>query len=191
MHTFWDRCYEEHFTRYFGKPFDRETYRGAFDDRPLQITTHDHAYPGYRVYTSLGLTAYEPEVRELAEAMVLADAGGQQVPYLFVNALFYVTEQRIPLTSKFAVGGVDRLARDFARRFDKVALFFTVVTQADKFPEGFEEVDLDGDVGLIYQALFISEEEHEYLRRHGGQAFEEQLRGQDADLCSLRRPSCV
>jgi hypothetical protein len=191
MHTFWDRCYDAHFTRYFGKPFDRETYRRDPDSPPLQVVTYDQPYPRYRVYTSLGLTAYETEVRELAEAMLLADAGGRQVPFLFVNALFFIIQQRIPLASKFAVGGVDRLAPDFASQFNKVALYFQVVTPADEFPEGFEEVDIDGDVGLIYQGLFVSEEEHDFLKRHGGKAFEEKLRAQDADLCSLMRPPCV
>jgi hypothetical protein len=191
MYTFWDRCYDAHFTRYFGKPFDRETYHRDPESPPLQVLTYDQRYPRYRVYASLGLTAYEAEVRELAEAMVLADAGGKEVPFLFVNALFFVIQQRIPLSSRFAVGGVDRLAPAFASQTNKVALYFGVVTPADGFPEGFERVELDDDVGLVYQGLFISEEEHDYLRRHGGEAFEEKLRAQDTDLCSVLRPSCV
>jgi hypothetical protein len=188
----WDRCYYQHFTRYLGKPFDRETYGQSPDSPPLHIITYDQRYaPRYRVYASVGLTAYESEVQDLAEAIVLADAGGKQVPYLFVNALFFVTQQRIALSSRFAVGGIDRLAPPFAAQFDKAALYFALVTPADEFDKGFERVECGGDVGLIYQGTFISEAEHEFLRRHGGDAFEEQFRAQEADLCSLYRPSCV
>lgn len=187
----WDRCYYEHFTSCFHKPFDREIYRHDADSPPLQVLTYDWAYPGYRLYASLGLTAYASEVKDVAEAIVLADAGGKQVPFLFVNALYFVIQQRIPLASKFAVGGIDRLAPQFAEQFDKTALYFSVVTPEDEFRPGFEKVECDGDVGLVYQALFISEAEHDFLRRHGGAAFEEIYRKQDADMCSLFRPSCV
>jgi hypothetical protein len=189
----WDPCYYRHFTGYFGKPFDRETYRRDADSPPLQIITYDWAYPGYRIYASLGLTAYFAEVREVAEVILLADGGGKQVPFVFVNALFFVTQQRIPLASKFAVGGVDRLAPPLAAQFDKTALYFTLVTPADKFPPGLERVECDDGVGLLYQAVFISEAEHDFLRRRGGEAFEEKYRAQEeeADLCSLSRPSCV
>jgi hypothetical protein len=190
MH-FWAQCYDQHFTHYLGKPFDREVYRRDPDSPPLSIVTHDWAFPGYRVYASLGLTSYESEVKELAEVILLADAGGKQVPYLLVNALFFIIQQRIPLSSRFAVGGVDRLAPAFAEQFDKAALYFALVTPEDKFPPGFERVECGEDVGLIYQATFISEAEHDFLRRSGGEAFEERFRAQDADLCSLWRPSCV
>jgi hypothetical protein len=190
--TFWDRCYYEHFTSYLGKPFDRETYRQDADNPPLHIVTYDQRYaPRYRVYASIGLTAYENEVKDLAEVIVLADAGRKEVPYLLVNALFFITQQRITLASKFAVGGIDRLAPPFAQQFDKTALYFTLVTPADEFGEGFERVVCGEDMGLIYQGTFISEAEHEFLRRHGGDTFEEKFRAQDADLCSLLRPSCV
>jgi hypothetical protein len=188
----WDRCYYQHFSRYLGKPFDRETFSQGPDSWPLHIFTFDQRYaPRYRVYASIGLTAYEGEVRELAEAIILADAGGKVVPFLFVNALFFITQRRIALSSKFAVGGIDRLAPPFAEQFDKAALYFSPVTPADEFDKGFERVECGEDVGLIYQGTFISEAEHEFLRRHGGDAFEEKFRAQDADLCSLLRPSCV
>ncbi len=188
----WDRCYCRHFTNYLGKPFDRETYSRDPDSWPLSILTFDQRYaPRYRVYASVGLTAYEGEVQDLAEAIVVADAGAKPVPFLFVNALFFVIQQRIALSSRFAVGGVEKLDPPFAALYDKSALYFAVVTPADEFDKGFERVECEGDVGLIYQGTFISPDEHEYLRRHGADAFEEKFRAQDADLCSLWRPSCV
>ncbi len=187
----WERCYYQHFTSYFNKPFDREIYRRDADSPPLQILTYDWAYPGYRLYTSLGLTAYASDIKDTAEVILLADAGGKQVPFLFVNALYFIIQQRIPLGSKFAVGGIDRLSPQFAEQFDKAALYFTLVTPEDEFQPGFEQVECEGDEGLVYQTLFISEAEHDFLKRNGGPTFEEKFRKQDADLCSLFRPSCV
>src|SRR6266542_593180 len=111
MSANWDRCYRRHFGSYFGKPFDVQTYRPGADSPPLQLATFDQPYPGYRVYASVGLTAYEADVKALGEVML--------------------------------------------------------------------------------QALFISEAEHELLKRQGPTVLEERLHGQEADLCSLLRPSSV
>ncbi|MCI0463736.1 MAG: suppressor of fused domain protein [Gemmataceae bacterium] len=190
MHNPWDRCYYEHFTTYFGKPFDLATYNPGEDLPPLRLLTHDQVYPRYRLYASLGLTAYAQEVKDLAEAILLADGAHDEVPFLFVNSLFFIARQRIPLTTPFAIGGVDRLAPNFAQQFDKSAIFFNV---ADGFGEGFEVVPCEGEEGHVYQGVFISEAEHDYLKRHGPDAFNEKYRaqGESADLCSLFRPSCV
>ncbi len=195
MSQTWDQCYYRHFTSHLGKPFDHEVYHSGDDGPPLQIVTYDQRYPGFRVYASLGLTAYAAEVRERGEVILLADEGRKVVPFLFVNALFFITRQRIPLASQFAIGGVENLAADFAEQFDKAALYFMRMTPEDEFPEGFERVECDGEVGQVYQSLFISEAEHEFLKRSGGAALEERLKIQatvaKADLCSLLRPSCV
>jgi hypothetical protein len=186
METAWDACYLRHFQSYLGKPYDVQAYRLDADTPPLRVATYDQAYPKYRVYASVGMTAYAAAVRETAEVILLADAGWKDVPFLFVNALFYVAREQIPLASRFAIGGVAALKPDFADRFDKAAIFFTV---ADGFPEGFEQVACDDQIGLVFQGLFISEAEHDFLRRRGPQELERRLRAQDEDPCSLFRPS--
>ncbi len=186
----WNRCYYNHFTAHFGKPFDHAVYRPGDDSPPLQLVTYDQRYPGYRVYASLGLNAYADRVRDRAEVILLANAGHQDVPFLFVNALYFIARQGIPLTTPFAIGGIDRLAPAFAAQFDKEALYFN---HADGFGEGFDAVPCAGEEGHVYQALFVSAAEHDYLKRHGVEAFEEKYRAQtdQADLCSLFRPSSV
>ena len=47
------------------------------------------------------------------------------------------------------------------------------------------------EIGKVYQALFISWNELDFLRRKGADELEAKLEKQDADPCSLRRPSCV
>ena len=158
------------------------------DSPPLHVGIFDRAYPNYRIFASVGLSHYRAAVQDLGEVILLADAAWKEVPLLFVNSLFFMIDRRIPLGSRFAIGGIDNVDPSFAEHFDKAALFYTV---ADGFPEGFERLAWNQEVGLVYQALFISASELDYLNRKGAAAFEERFRAQEADLCSLSRPPCV
>ena len=135
------------------------------------------------------MSEHANQVKDLGEVILLADDKGKDIPELFINSLFFILEKRIPLASHFAIGGIERMKPDFAEYFDKQALYFML---ADGFPPGFDQVVNDGDMGLVFQALFISWAEHDYLNRKGWQEFEERYKAQEeADPCSLRRPSCV
>ena len=59
------------------------------------------------------------------------------------------------------------------------------------FPAGFDQVPGDQEAGAIYQGIFISESENEFVARQGAEAFEQRLQEQESDRRSLRRPSCV
>lgn len=185
MESVWAECYQRHFARFLGKPFDVETYRSS-TGVPLRIATHDLRYKKFRVYASLGMA--DEATQDVGEVVLLADDFGKDIPYLFVNSLFFILERDIPLGSRFAVGGVDLLKPDFAEYFDKVAIYYTM---ADGFDPGFEQVECDGDIGQVFQGIFISWAELDFLKRQGPDAFEEKFRTQDTELGSLRRPSCV
>jgi len=180
----WPDLYLRHFMRYFGKPYDVEIYRQD-DGSSLRLATFDHGYRNYRIYASLGLSERAAELNDLGEVILLADDPGKDIPFLFVNSLFFILANRIPLASHFAIGGIDALKPDFAEHFQKEALYFTV---ANGFPRGFEKIER-GQTGIVFQALFISPAEHDLLKRKGWQEFEDKLEAQDADPCSLRRPS--
>lgn len=185
MNTPWSRAFLDHFTKYFGKPFDIEVYRSA-TGIPLRLATFDLRYQHFRVYASLGLA---DEVNEdLGEVILLSDDKSKDVPCLFINSLFFIAEREIPLGSRFAVAGVDTLRPEFAEHYDKVAIYYTL---ADGFDEGFGEVECDGETGRVYQGIFISAGELDCVRRQGPDAFEAAFKKQDAELCSLRRPSSV
>jgi len=188
MDPTWADLYRHHFVRYFGKPFDVQRFQKDNDSPPLHLGIFDQTYSHYRIFASVGLSNYRDAVQDLGEVILLADAAWQEMPLLFINSLFYMIDRRIPLGSRFAIGGVDNLAPAVEEDFDKVALYYTV---ADGFPEGFERLAWDQEVGLVYQAIFISASELDFLHRQGATAFEERFKAQDADLCSLRRPPCV
>jgi hypothetical protein len=181
----WARSYLRHFAHYFGKPFDVETYHSA-TGIPLRLATYDLRYRNFRVYASIGLAE---EVEDgIGEAILLADDFSKDVPYLFVNSLFFILDKAISLGSRFAVAGVDSLRPEFAEYYDKVAIYYQL---ADGFDAGFGQVQCGDEAGQVYQGIFISAAELDYLRRKGPDAFEEVFNKQDTELCSLRRESSV
>ena len=183
----WAACYQRHFQHFFGKPFDVHVYRGQ-GDAALRLATFDQAYPEFRLYGSLGLADQLPEGRPAAEVILVADDFGPDVPFLLANALFFVLSHDIPLDSRFTIGGVEALRPAFAEFYDKAALYFM---RAEGFAEGFTEVECGADEGTVFQAVFVSDEEQDYIRDKGGEAFENKVKAQGADLCRLRRLSCV
>jgi hypothetical protein len=185
MDSPWARAYIRHFARYFGKPFDVETYHSA-TGIPLRLATYDMRYKNFRVYASIGLA--DEVDGDVGEVILLADDLSKDVPYLFINSLFFILDKAIPLGLRFAVAGVDSLRPDFAEYYDKVAIYYRL---ADGFDAGFGEVTCAEEAGQVYQGIFISGAELDYLRRKGPDAFEEGFNKQEAELCSLRRESSV
>jgi hypothetical protein len=186
MRPTWSSLFRQHFVRFFGKPFDCETFQA--DNATLQIVTFDRPYKNYRIFASLGLSEYSGEVHDVGEVIVVADEAWRDTPFLLVNALFFMKSRRIALGSRVAVAGVETLHPEFAARYEKTALY---ISEADGFPPGFERIQRDNQIGVVYQGTFVSEAEYEFIMRKGGEAFEERFRIQEADLCSLRRPACV
>jgi hypothetical protein len=185
MDSPWAQAYLRHFARFLGKPFDVELYRSA-TDVPLRLATYDQRFPGYRVHASIGLA--DEVNQDVGEAILFSDDFGKDVPYVFVNSLFFILDQDIPLASRFAVAGVDSLAPDLAEQYDKAAIYCDV---AEGLGDGFGQVECEGETGTVYQGIFISAAELEFLRRDGPDSFAEKLKEQGVERRSLRRGSCV
>ena len=185
MESPWARAYYWHFAKYFGKPFDVQSYQSA-TGIPLKLATYDLRYRKFRVYASIGLA--DEVSKDVGEAILLSDDFGKDVPDLFVNSLFFILDKDIPLGSRFAVAGVDSLNPDFAEHYNKAAIYYSA---ADGFDKGFGQVECNGETGLVYQGVFISAAELEYLKRKGPDAFDEVFKKQDGELCSVQRESCV
>lgn len=185
MDSPWVDFFLQHFAAFFGKPYDVESYRQE-EGLLLRLAIYDQAFTHYRIYASVGLCEQAERLQNVGEIILLVDDFDPQIKTLFVQSLFYIVHQGIPLTTPFAIGGLELLQPAFVDYYDKSALYFTM---ADGFGEMFETVE-EGQ-WVVFQAIFISAAEHDFLKRHGSAAFEMKFRRQDADLCSLRRPSCV
>jgi hypothetical protein len=110
------------------------------------------------------------------------------MPGIVANSLFFVVQNRIRLGSRFAVGGIDNLAPKFAAQLEKSALYFTLPAG---FTQGFEVVECDEGAAVVFQGIFLSPAEHEYLDSHGPDAFEERLHHYEGNLNSLNRSSSI
>src|SRR5713101_2292752 len=178
MNMNWPDLYLRHFVRYLGKPFDVQVYRQEDGDN-LRIATFDQRYPNYKVYASLGLSNHSAELGGIGEVILLSDDKGKDVPLIFVHSLFFIMQKKIALGVPFAIGGIELVNADFAEYFQKVAIYYTL---ANGFDEGFEKVK----EGVVYQGIFISWAEQDFLNRNGPKAFDEILhvQGQETDQCS-------
>jgi len=182
--------YLRHFTRFLGKPFDVEMFRGE-DGVGVRLATFDQRFPKFKVYASLGLSDAQDKVSDLGELILLTDDFRPDVKRLFTHFLLFMLQEEIPLGSRFCIGGIEMLNPDFAEHYEKEGLY---VMPAEGFDEGFTELDCLGETGRVYQALFLSFNELDYLRRHGGVSLEEKLRRlsqNEIELCALSRPSCA
>lgn len=177
-----------HYSRHFGKPFDIQTFRSP-EGEGIRLATFDLRYRQFKIYGSLGLSD-EPEVENLGEIILLSDDFRPQVRELFLHFLLFILQRDIPLGSQFCLGGIERVNPDFADQYDKSALY---VMTAKGFDKGFDEFDVQEEKGKVYQGIFISATEEDFLRRNTPEVFERRLLQQEEkeDLCTLSRPSCV
>ena len=185
MSVFWTDVYQRHFQKYFEKPFDIQVYHDP-DGLALKVATHDLAMEGYRVYASMGLADKLAETDEdnFGEVIVFSDVPDPEVPRLFVNALFFILQNDIPLDSRFSVGFAD-IRSPFVARYKKTSLYFTRAHGPD---EQFNKVRLGETFGRVYQAYFITREEDEFLEAYGADVFEQDFMAQP-DHLRLRRES--
>jgi hypothetical protein len=181
----WAGAYLRHFKHFFGKPFDIQTFHSV-TGIPLRLATYDLRYKKFRVYASLGMA--DEADGDAGEVILLSDDLTKDVPYIFVNSLFFILDKSIALGNRFAVGGVDSLKPDFAEYYDKAAIYYTLATGFDK---GFDEVECGEETGQVYQGIFISAAELDFLHRHGPDAFEERINKEHEELWTVQRPSSV
>jgi hypothetical protein len=169
MTVMWTELYQAHFQKFFQKPFDVQVFHDA-DGGALKLATHDWARQGFRVYASMGLaeTLFQDEEGDFGEVILFADVPDPMIPKLFVNALFFILQNDIPIASRFAIafGNEDH---PLARRFGKTALYFTRPFNND---DAFAQVYRGEEVGKVFQAYFIGPDEDQFLDKEGPDAFE-------------------
>ena len=104
-----------HFLKRFHKPFDIQVFHDT-DGSALKLAIHDRAAPGFRAYASMGLAdkLVANEEDDFGEIILLSDVPDTMVPQLFVNSLFFILHNDIPLSSRFAIGGIDQMRPTFS-----------------------------------------------------------------------------
>jgi hypothetical protein len=84
--------------------------------------------------------------------------------------------------------GVEHILPDFAKKFNKTAIYFTTPFG---LPQDFNKVMCQGELGMIYLAVFISESEHTFFVKHGAEQFEALLASKGVDPFYLGRETCI
>ncbi|MBI2804894.1 MAG: suppressor of fused domain protein [Planctomycetes bacterium] len=172
MSAFWVDAYRQHFQHYLEKPFDIQVYHDP-SGASLKLATHDWARAGFRIYASMGLAdrLVLDEQDEFGEVILFSDVADREIPLLFVNALFFILQNKIPLGTRFAIG-FGAMGEGIARRHGKTALYFTRPAEGSA---DFAEVEKGDAIGRVFQAYFITAKEDEFLEKEGPDAFDERF----------------
>ena len=189
MARFWTDIYQQHFQRHFQKPFDIKVYHDSADFA-VKLATYDWALRNRTIHASIGLAdkLAQDEEADFGEVILVADAPDPAIPLLFINALFFILQNGIPLGSRFSIGGIEQVQPAFAKRFQKTALYFTLASDES---EKFNKVRRGEEFGRVYQAYFITAEEDKYLEEYGPDEFDKRFEKLGEQRDRLHRPSCV
>lgn len=182
--TPWSEVYLAHYQRYFGKPFDVQTF-SADDGTAIRIATYDQPFQGFRIYASAGLSDQARRLAGLGEIIMFDDEKGRDVQKIFANYPLFILQHNIPMTGPFTIGGLDNLNAAFADYYDRVAAYFM---RPQVLGPDFAEVERAEETGTIFLGVFISGAEQDYLKRQGSPAFEQKFWSQ---LFALDRRACV
>ncbi|HEY2953411.1 MAG TPA: suppressor of fused domain protein, partial [Verrucomicrobiae bacterium] len=120
----WGDAFYDHMLRYLGSPVSRKIFRQNETSPFIQVLKFDNAFPGCKVFCSLGASNYSEVLGRPSEVILPCDNGWDAAEDLLANSLFFLVQERMELGSGVAIK-LDRLAAGFAGRFAKTAIYFT------------------------------------------------------------------
>jgi hypothetical protein len=180
--------YYDHFEEFFGHPMNRRIFKQGEHQSAIQILEYDGVFKGCRVLCSLGLSHYIEEVGGIYEVYLPVDDGWDSAPTILANTLFACIQQSLPLGRGACMGGIENVSPDFARAFEKAAIYFTYPYG---LPPAFGRISYEDSIGLVLLGMFISSREREFFLDRGAEEFESLIESQEVDPVHLRRRSAV
>lgn len=184
----WGEHYYDHYSHFFREPIEVRRFSPVDLGPRIQVLAYDTVFRNCRVFASLGLSHYAPELHCVAEVVLPVNDAWELVPSLLANALFELVQQRLQLGWGMAVCGLEKLSPDFVASCGKSALYFT---KPFDLPDDFPIVACEGQVGQVLLAMFVSSAEYEYFHQHGAEQLEQLLESEGVDPYNLTRPSIV
>ena len=186
-HKKWGECYYDHFEKFLGKPSGREKFEQKPDMPMIQVIHYDNIFDNCRAFCSFGFSRYVAEVGEVAEVFMPIDEGWDTTARILADTLFQIVQRHMRIgwgmTFRFA-----NIFPDFTRKYGKAAIYFS---NPFGVPQGFSQVQCEGEVGSVYPACYISEAERQYFLEHGAVNFENLFEEKNVDVFQLTRPSVV
>ena len=182
-------CYYDHFVKFFGSPCDDRSVFQQIEGLPsIQVLSFDGVFEGCRVFCSLGLSHYYPEIQNIAEVFIATDDAWDMIPELTANVLFFAVQQKMSVGRGVAISGLQSVIPEFVDQYQKEAFYLTTPFNV---PRKIAQVDCDGIPGKIYNMFPISAKEYEFFCREGAETFENVLERNKVDVLHISRKSCV
>jgi hypothetical protein len=184
----WSACYTRHFEQFFRNPVERSRFIEHDERKELEILSYDGVFQNCRTFVTIGAANMSDSLNGVGEVFTAAESAWSSIPYIMANAIFYMSRMGISLGWGVSISGVEHIDQEFAREFSKTAIYFTLPVE---MPNGFSQLSCSRGTGLVYMAMFISQNEHDYFMENGSEMFENLMDGIIVDPFDLARPSCV
>ncbi|WP_026652918.1 suppressor of fused domain protein [Butyrivibrio proteoclasticus] len=147
------------------------------ENHTLQMLIYDKVFAGCKTVASFGLSKY---LSKQCEVVMAVDAEYETSTKVLANALFYAIQNNIQISEGSFIEGVANIDRQFSEKYGKTAIYFTYPFC---FPDEFAQ---NGECRFML-AFFITQDEAEYLKKNGSDAFEDYLTDKDCDVFELNR----
>jgi hypothetical protein len=181
--------YLDHYAQYLGEPVGAYPFSISDELPAIRILAYDNVIDGCRVFASLGLSSFPGEGGELCEVMCPIDKAWEDAPAILAQSLFrMVARDPFRPARGVAVDGIGLGNPDFVKKYKKSALY---LTDPFELPEEFAFVDHAGVEGRMYLAIFLNEDEYNFLAANDCEKFEDQLEEKGVDPYDIKRKSCV
>lgn len=179
-----------HYNKFLGEPIDREVFKNNNEMPSIQVLKYENVFDECLVYNTLGLSKYEEIIGDNVEISMVVDGAFNSTGYILANALFYSIGKEMKIGRGVAIGGIDKIDKEFVEKYDKKAIYFT---DPFAFPEKYSNIftENNDEFGKILLAFFISQEEYNYFINYGTEKFEDLLEEKDVDPFNVDRVSSL
>ncbi|NWJ45626.1 MAG: suppressor of fused domain protein [Chloroflexi bacterium] len=178
-------CYYDHYINYLKDPIRRSIIFINDNSPKIQILMFEHVFRDCIIFCTLGLTHY---FKEKFEIFLPVEGDEKEVLLVFSSILDFIVERNVVIERGIYFRNIAKLFPAFVYKYHKTAIYFTTPFG---IPSSFDIVKCGERQGKIYQAIFISEIECEYLEKNGVEELETLLEQKEIDIYQLSRESCI
>lgn len=172
-----------HYDKYLGNYSGREIYKRDNNSPSIQLLKYENVFEDCMTYATFGFSNFKEAIGKSCEIVMITDDCYNECEEIFANALFYIINNKIKFGRGTFIEGIEKINQEFAIVHKKSALYFT---ETYSFPDNFSKIT---DSEKMYMAFFISQQECEYIKNNGADAFEDELERMEYDIFDINRKS--
>ncbi len=164
-----------HYEKFLGYYSDVKVF--GDEKRNVQMLIYNKIFDECLTVASLGISKY---LEGQFEVIMSVDSDFESAYTVLANAIFYMIQNQKNIYDGCLINGIENIDKSFFERHGKSAVYFTYPFC---FPEGFYK---NGEITFLL-AFFISEEEVNFIKQNGVEAFEEYLEASNIDVFEIDR----